>query len=187
MTAGPWRPVRLERYSSRIEDVSIEYKLDENMKHCSGIISALVDGHAGDEIRLALRSPEGDFIFESQCAVNEDCLIQTPFEIQTLSLWYPHGYGDQPRYYLDAEISTRGKAVHLMTRRIGFRRAELIQEPDIYGKSFYFRINGVDVFAGGNCWIPADCFTPRLSEEKYRQWVALMVEGNQIMTRYVFC
>jgi beta-mannosidase len=98
-------------------------------------------------------------------------------------LWYPHGYGEQHRYFLDAELFKGQDAVHLITKRIGFRRTVLIQEPDIHGKSFYFRVNGVDIFAGGSCWIPADNFTPRLSPEKYKQWMALMVEGNQIMTR----
>jgi beta-mannosidase len=98
-------------------------------------------------------------------------------------LWYPHGYGSQPRYYLDAEVQAGGKAIHTLSRRVGLRQADLIQESDIHGKSFYFRVNGIDIFAGGNCWIPADNFIPRLSAEKYKEWVSLMVEGNQIMTR----
>ena len=183
MTAGPWRPVRLECYSSRIEDVWIEYSLDDGLEHCRGVIYARVDGCVDDEIRLALRNAGGDSIFEARCAVGTDGVAETPFELHKPSLWNPHGYGDQYRYSLDAELFRGGVAVQLVTKRIGFRRAELIQEADINGKSFYFRINGVDVFAGGSCWIPADNFTPRLSPEKYRQWISLMVDGHQIMTR----
>lgn len=70
-------------------------------------------------------------------------------------------------------------------RHIGFRRCELIQEPygSVVGTSFYFRVNNVDVFAGGSCWIPADSFLSRISSQRYRDWVKLMVEGNQTMVR----
>lgn len=62
---------------------------------------------------------------------------------------------------------------------------ELVQEPDSAGESFFFRINGVDIFCGGSCWIPADSLPPRVSPEKYRSWLELMIEGRQNMTRYV--
>lgn len=70
-------------------------------------------------------------------------------------------------------------------RHIGFRCCELIQKPcgSGVGTSFYFRVNNVDVFTGGSCWIPADNFLSRISPQRYRNWVELMVEGNQTMVR----
>lgn len=70
-------------------------------------------------------------------------------------------------------------------RFIGFRHCELIQKPcgSGVGTTFYFRVNNVDVFAGGSCWIPADSFLSRISSQRYRDWVGLMVEGNQAMVR----
>lgn len=186
MTAGLWRPIRLEKYSCRVVDVRVDYKLNTSLKTCSGTISAQVDGNFDSTARLALRNPGGDVVFQETCSVSPAGYVVVPFEIQGPELWFPHGYGLQLRYYLDAEISAGGKILHTLTRRVGFRQADLIQETDVYGKSFYFRVNGVDVFAGGNCWIPGDNFTPRLSVEKYREWIALMVEGNQIMTRQAF-
>jgi beta-mannosidase len=80
-----------------------------------------------------------------------------------------------------------GVEVHEATRRTGFRKGELIQEPDKVGKTFFFRVNGVDVFCGGSDWIPADSFTPRVTEETYRKWLEMMVDGYQLMIRCVFC
>lgn len=183
MTAGPWRPVYLETYDSRIEDTFIEYVLDKDLQLCKGVVSARVDGRKGDQILLVLRSPDGELVFESRCTVGDNSLVQAEFVLQSPSLWYPHGYGAQPRYLLEASLLESGLAVHQVVRKIGFRKAELVQEVDIHGKSFYFRINGIDVFAGGSCWIPADNFVPRISPERYRKWLELMVEGNQVMTR----
>ena len=54
-----------------------------------------------------------------------------------------------------------------LTKRIGFRRVELVQEPleepDKYGKgtTFLFEVNGVRMFMGGahgsHFWFPIDC------------------------------
>ncbi|MGO8670960.1 MAG: beta-mannosidase [Capsulimonadaceae bacterium] len=56
------------------------------------------------------------------------------------------------------------------TARIGLRTVELIREPDSdgAGESFKFRVNGVDLFARGANWIPADSFPSRLENESGR-------------------
>lgn len=183
MTAGPWRPVRLETYMSKVETLWIEPVLDEDLQVCRGEISAHIDGKAGDKVRFTLSTQAGEIVFDAQSTVDSNGLAQTPFVLQKPDLWYPHGYGAQDRYHMEAALLAGDVVLHRIERKIGFRRAELIQEPDSDGKSFYFRINGIDVFAGGSCWIPADSFTPRISSDRYRQWLTLMVEGNQIMTR----
>lgn len=182
-SCGPWRPVRLETYNSRVEDVNAKYTLDDTLKSCVINISAQVDGSKGDKVNLALRSPESDIIFETSCDVDDDGNASAQFTLENPSLWYPFGYGKQNLYQVDAELLVQDSPVHQVTKRIGFRRAELVQEPDEFGKSFFFRVNNVDIFAGGNCWIPGDSFLPRLSAKDYRHWLQLMVDGNQIMTR----
>lgn len=182
MTAGPWRPVRLETYASKIENLWLDSTLDSDLNACRGNIFAHVVGEAGAKVLLTL-SLEGTTVFEVECTSSYKRAIQAPFVLQKPSLWYPHGYGAQTRYVLEASLVINGVALHRVEQRIGFRRVELIQEKDTNGKSFYFRINGIDVFAGGSCWIPADNFTPRISSDRYREWLTLMVEGNQIMTR----
>ena len=185
MTCGPWRPVRIETYSCRIEDLKVEYVcvLDEMRENVQGVISAQIDGNGNEKVRLTLRDEKGEVIFQTDGGVGSEGLAQTPFSLPNPELWYPHGYGSQPLYSLACELIVHGTTVQSMTKRIGFRTAELIQEPDKYGKSFYFRVNGIDVFAGGSCWIPADNFIPRLTPKKYKEWMKLMVESNQIMTR----
>ncbi|KFX95141.1 hypothetical protein V490_04005 [Pseudogymnoascus sp. VKM F-3557] len=183
MTAGPWRPVRLETYVSKVENLWMENTLDEDLNACRGTILAHVDGEIGAKILFTLSTSEGAKVFEAESKPDTNGLAQAPFILQKPSLWYPHGYGAQVRYNLEAVLMVEDVVLHRTQQKIGFRRAELIQEQDANGKSFYFRINGVDIFAGGSCWIPADNFTPRISSDRYRQWLTLMVEGNQIMTR----
>jgi len=51
------------------------------------------------------------------------------------------------------------------------------------GTTFFFQINNIPVFCGGSNWIPADNFIPRISKEKYHDWVKLVADGNQFMIR----
>ncbi|KAI2629953.1 glycoside hydrolase [Hypoxylon sp. NC1633] len=184
VTAGPWRPVRLETFQSRIDEVSTRYSLDETLKSCQGTISArIVGATAGSQVKIILQDPQGVQISENQCEVDPSGLTVVRFTLQDPYLWNPRGYGDQHRYLVRVELLEGGISAHVVTKKIGFRNAELIREDDDLGKSFYFRINGVDVFAGGSCWIPANMFPPKVSPIDYREWLTLMIRGNQIMTR----
>lgn len=182
-TCGPWREVRLETYHARIEDLRVDYELDESLKTVQGTISTKVEGASAKSVNFAVYDGE-KLVFKESANVS-DGVAKVEFHVNSPKLWYPHGYGDQPLYKITATVSADDVDLDQATRRTGFRRGELIQEPDAIGKSFYFRVNGVDVFCGGSDWIPADSFTPRVTVEKYRKWLEMMVDGYQIMLRCV--
>lgn len=180
-TCGPWREVRLETYQARAKDLRVDYKLDDSLKSVRGTISATVEGPSADSVSFDVF--DGDQrVFRETAKISEG-VAKVDFHVSSPKLWYPHGYGEQPLYTVTATVLTNGAETHQTSRRTGFRKGELIQEPDTIGKSFYFRVNGVDVFCGGSDWIPADSFTPRVTEEKYRKWLEMMVDGYQIMIR----
>ncbi|KAI0007242.1 glycoside hydrolase family 2 protein [Xylariaceae sp. FL0662B] len=178
MTAGPWRPVYLEQYVSLVEDIWTQYEVSEDLKICSGRIFAKVIGDKNNTVTLTL-SLKGSIVWEKECTIGPDGLAESEFQIDNPELWYPFGYGEQARYELKAVIASRDQKSKL----IGFRRCELIQEKDEFGKSFYFRINGTDVFCGGSCWVPTDSYLSQIPPERYYDWMKLMAEGNQIMVR----
>lgn len=182
-TCGPWRAVRLETYQSRISDLRVDYELDDDLKSAKGDISVKVDGPSAKAIKFEVRSGN-DVVFQESAEVNNG-EARINFRVGSVKLWYPHGYGEQPLYTVTAIASADGVELDEASRRVGFRKGELVQEPDEIGKSFYFRVNGVDVFCGGSDWIPADSFTPRVTEEQYRKWLQMMVDGYQVMIRYV--
>lgn len=107
------------------------------------------------------------------------------FTIQDPELWYPIRYGKQPLYTLKATLIDGSDEVDSVSKKIGLRRAELVQDPlkDQPGTSFFFRINNIPIFCGGSDWIPADNFIPRISKQRYHDWVKLVADGNQFMIR----
>ena len=182
MTAGPWRPVYLEQYDARIEDVWAEYSLGPELTSCSGrLLACVVGAPEGTEVHLCLSS-EGRTVFESTAKTNSGGLAESLFSIDDVVLWYPLGYGPQHRYTLTAKLLhnvVRASSAKL----IGLRTCELIQESDDDGKSFYFRVNGVDIFCGGSCWIPGDSFLSEMTAKRYHDWIKLLAASNQVMIR----
>ncbi len=88
-------------------------------------------------------------------------------EIEKPQLWWSNGLGGQPLYQVRVQLAGAGDGGLLDERKyqVGLRTIDLRQEPDEYGKSFQFVINGVPVFAKGSNWIPANSFPTRLEDE----------------------
>ncbi len=127
----------------------------------------------------------GDLVVGTEIVRTENGLASATFHTKQPQLWYPAGYGKQPLYTLAAKLLLEGKTKDSVSKRFGLRRAEAIQRKllDAPGTTFLFQINNISIFCGGSNWIPADSFIPRISPEKYRQWVKMVVDGNQTMLR----
>jgi beta-mannosidase len=185
-TAGIWRAVRLEVYSARVSDLWTEVELAQD--HQTAQISAFAELDAVDstdsyKVRFTL-SLNGQEV-GSEVVTPRDTVAKVTFDVKQPSLWWPNGYGEPTLYEVSVSLEKEEDEVHKVSKKIGIRTAEIIQQPDKHGKSFYFRINGVDVFCGGSCWIPADNLLPSITAERYRKWIELMVAGRQVMIRYV--
>ena len=185
MTAGIWRDVKLEVYTARIADLWTEVQLAAD--HQEATVSAFmeVDGATSPYWANFKLSLSGQEIASEETTVDKGNTAKVTFNIKNPSLWWPHGYGDPTLYELSASLTDKRSEFHHISKKVGIRTAEVVQQPDKHGKSFFFRINGVDVFCGGSCWIPADSILTTITPERYRKWVESMVAGHQVMTRFV--
>src|SRR5699024_5481124 len=84
-------------------------------------------------------------------------------------LWWPRGCGGQPLYTIVLELlDADHDPLDSRIRRIGFRTAGVVEEPDEIGTSFTIVVNDSPILAKGANWIPDDAFPSRLSAEDYR-------------------
>ncbi|KAK7431256.1 Beta-mannosidase B [Neonectria magnoliae] len=182
MTCGPWRPVNLEVYESRISDLHTKIKVDDSLKSAKVVAHAVTEGTASKvQFNISL---DGNKV-ASQTADVKDGNVESTFVIQDPELWYPVRYGKQTLYTVEAILLHETDEVDTVTKKIGLRKLELAQRSlnEQPGTSFFFEVNNIPVFCGGSDWIPADNFVPRISRQRYYDWVKLVADGNQFMIR----
>lgn len=187
MTAGLWRGARLEAYPSRIVDIHTPVTVSDDLARATVPVSVTVDNPAAvDSVGISLYTPAGELLAREMLpsAAGRETHSHT-FNVSNPQLWYPRGYGGQPRYRVVVEMSRGGRVIEAHELRLGLRRLRLVQEPITgeAGTSFYVEINNVPIFCGGANWIPADSFTPRVTADDYRQWLRLAADGNMVMLR----
>ncbi|CAK7229157.1 Beta-mannosidase B [Sporothrix eucalyptigena] len=202
MTCGPWRPINVEVYEARIADLSFETVVDETLQSAKVLVRAELEATESAKADLPLAKVRFDVhldsiavssqIIEIRAAeassdpdVQVDAVSGAEFLINSPKLWYPARYGKQPLYTITATLLSNKEEVDSTYKRIGLRRALLVQRPleGQPGTSFFFEVNNVPVFCGGSDWIPADNFVPCIDNERYHDWVKLALEGNQAMIR----
>jgi beta-mannosidase len=98
-------------------------------------------------------------------------------------LWWPNGYGAQPLYQVNVELHQSDILLDQREYQLGLRTLELRQQPDEWGRSFTFVVNGLSIFAKGSNWIPADSFPTRITDEYLEGLIRAAAETHQNMLR----
>jgi beta-mannosidase len=174
VTAGIWRPIALESWSTaRLASVrpivTVEGKTGRVAVHVD--IERAGDGDVPVSVRVGDVTAEA-VVAAGQNSVTVDVAVPEP------RLWWPRGYGEQPLYPLRVEIAGDAYA-----RDIGFRTVRLDTTPDDIGTSFTFVVNDVPVFARGVNWIPDDCFPHRVDRDRYAQRLDQAVDAGVNLVR----
>ncbi|MBN1807501.1 MAG: hypothetical protein JW909_00410 [Planctomycetes bacterium] len=149
-------------------------------------IAAAID-NPGDEHRVEIEfsaaSDTGSRIAFSDLVVLQSGMTEysTRIEVRTPALWWPLGYGRPALYRGNFSLRRQDSPVASMPVSFGIRQVELVLEKDGC-RTFFFRINGRDVFCQGANWVPLDVeFTS--SAEKYRAAFEMLKHANLNMLR----
>ncbi len=185
LDTGLWREVRLETRTARIADWHLPYRLDSGLQWAEIQLTAQLEGELGDaQLRVRLLDPEGA-VLETR-TLKASASVKLRLELHAPRLWFPHRYGAQPLYTVELSLERRdGTVLDSRRQRLGLRRVWVVQEPmqGESGSSFYFKVNGVEMFIGGANWIPDDSFLPRVSRERYRERIGQAKTANLQMLR----
>jgi beta-mannosidase len=173
-------------YQTRLTDVSIRTQVDTVHKEAVVHVSIEKEGSA-DYARITIQKDGLDV--ESRIVSLTDERTAAAIRIRNPKLWWPWTLGVPELYtakvtlYNGSDSTT--EELDSLQKSFGIRKIELVQQPlsDQEGSSFFFRINDVPIFAAGSCWVPLDSFASRATPEKYRRWVQLAKDTNQVMIR----
>lgn len=177
---GIWKPVGVVGFhTGRITGLLVDQTHEFEQVKLNCHLESEVIGKAKVAYKVSIFDPDKRLL-EEKLTENPDI----EFIIKDPRLWWCNGYGDQPLYTVKAELlSDSGEMLHEMKKRVGLRVLELCQEEDQWGKTFYFRINGVEVFARGADYIPEDSFVARVPEEKTQKLLDSCIKANFNMIR----
>ena len=182
VTSGIVGQISLEEWSgARLAEVRPQVTVSEG---CGTVdLRALIEraeilDDSAVTVAARLLDPAGreiDDVAQSVAADEFDLRVST----SDPQLWWPRGYGDQPLYTVRIDLLD---ADHVLldsrVRRIGFRTAGVVEEPDGLGTSFTIVVNDRPILAKGANWIPDDCFPSRLGAEDYRASITDAIEAG---------
>ncbi|KAH8888054.1 family 2 glycosyl hydrolase [Thozetella sp. PMI_491] len=187
LTAGPYMPIHLESYNSRIDNTHIVSTLNDNLT--SADISIAVNlSHPveGGAARFTVLDSSGVEAGSASLDLANEKSGIARVALNTPKLWWPNGQGDQHLYTVKASLTdSSGAVLDEKSEKFGVRSIELIQRPlkEAKGTTFMFRINQRDIFTQGGDWIPADMLLPAITRERYFDWVKIAAHAHHNMIR----
>jgi beta-mannosidase len=190
VTSGIWQPVQLEAWD--VVDLTNFHVVQRQLTAQAADLGLVVEyeGVAGASgpatLVIETQKPGG----QAGPRVEQAVTLQPQRHTLTAELhldqperWFPAGYGPQALYSFRAYLVQNGQRLASATTRTGLRTVQLRREPDQYGKSFEFVVNGIPIFAKGANWIPADIFPTRITNQRYHQLLQAAKDCNMNMVR----
>jgi len=192
VTAGIAKPVVLQSWDTvRIDNLQLRQdRVSAQQADIAAIASVDAVRAGAVALRLWQTAPGGQRTLAAQQQVKLHAganRIELPVHVERPQRWYPNGYGAQPLYRYDLELDDGKGQVASAGARTGLRSIELRREvdtnADARGRSFYFVVNGIPVFAKGANTIPFDMFQPRVTQAQLRRALESARDANMNMLR----
>lgn len=179
---GIWKDLRLEGYRvARLDQMHLRQQVQEGQAELEAAVAVDAWNQAPLQVMLRLTAPNGETY--SQQAEVQAGRGTVKVVVQDPMLWWPNGHGKQPLYDVEVILQSGDKTLDTRSYQVGFRTLELRREPDQWGESFTFWVNGVPIFAKGADWIPADSFPTRLTDAHMEHLIRSAADVHMNMLR----
>lgn len=175
--SGIWRNISIRGYNTaRIEDVYITQLHEKNAVSLDIRVRHKKYSSESIDIAVKVTSPGNEIFIKKTPGENIENHIN--IKINNPELWWPNGYGLQSLYRVDVRLEKGSLQVDERAFNIGLRTIRVIREPDSWGESFKFEVNGVSIFAMGADYIPEDSLLPRRSYKRTEKLIKDCVKAN---------
>jgi beta-mannosidase len=183
VTVGISESVMLEGWSdAKIDDVNIQQNfLSDSIAQMEVHLHLLKRNFGKNKIVLSV---DNQTIERNITGLNDDIKIAVPFNILKPRRWWTRALGEPYLYTLRVELYTEGGVLlDVTSKRFGLRTIELVREKDKVGETFFFRLNGIPIFAKGANYIPLHFFQEKVQKADYQRMIDDALAANMNMLR----
>lgn len=186
---GIWDDTYLEIQSAAfVNDVKLNYELSKAFDAAK--IKLNISGRNLQSVNYSwkLKDASGKEVLQSSGKFNSNEQVIDK-ELSKPELWWPHDHGAPYLYTSVLEISDNSGLIQTVSRKIGFRRVQLVMnegswnEPAGFPKTrsnppAQFVVNGRKIFAKGTNWVNPEIFPGVITRERYNKLLDQAVEVN---------
>ena len=105
------------------------------------------------------------------------------FTIENPRLWWPNEMGEQYLYDFEIRLKSSDKILDSKQIKTGVKTVQIVQEPDAKGFSFYFKVNGVPMYAKGANYVPEEMIETWIKPENTQKLLEMAQEAHFNMLR----
>ena len=198
---GIWKPVKLMGWNDAKLDYAyistcyadsdsawlwLRYGIDNRMDEAEFQVELSMSSHQDESFFL---NHERTLSFPAKPLKTGTHQISLIVSMRNPQLWWPNEMGEQPLYDFEVVLKKDGKVMDSKKFKTGIRTFEMVDEPDSIGRAFYFKVNGVPMYAKGanyvpeemiETWINADNTLSLLRQAKDAHFNMLRVWGGGI-------
>ena len=188
ITSGIWRPVHLDTWDdARITALHLhQSSVSAERAITEAEVKIDADRSLRGVLRITLTAPSGRTLPAVLQSVRLDAganRFSVPIRVDHPQRWYPNGYGAQSLYTVRARLLVASRVLDSRTLHTGLRSVELRREPDQWGTSFAFVVNGIPIFAKGANFVPLDSFPPAVTPERRLKILTAARDAHMNMLR----
>lgn len=184
---GIWKPISLTFYNSaRIDDLYIKQnKVSKQKAELENQIEiySLSDTKAIVSVEYSLKNNDSESLNKEIELNKGKNIVSLETVIDNPQLWMPIGWGEQHLYDFKVNLQIDNIIVDSKQVRTGLRSVRLVQEPDEHGRSFYFEVNGLPIFAKGSNYIPGEIMRTQQDEAFYNRLFNNVTDANMNFIR----
>lgn len=102
MTVGPWKPITLMTYTTRIAEVDVRTDVSDNLDALTLAAEVTLSSSFTGVIEVQVKSPTGEAVASDRLTVSNSKIAkyEKSFGRGDVDLWFPVGYGKQSLYSL---------------------------------------------------------------------------------------
>jgi beta-mannosidase len=110
-------------------------------------------------------------------------IVEMPLTIDWPRLWWCNDVGEHYLYEIIGTLQKGETVLEQKSVKTGLRTVELVNEKDSIGESFYFKLNGLPIFAKGANYIPITYFPATATDADYKKILTSCKDAHINMLR----